>query len=116
MPAKEAPITGKVRKKSSSGHTTIGRRRGVQGATTEINHYGELGTETSTFGQGDLKGGAVAEGAGEVPSTDGGSTAAAAAPPAPGAEVAAGKLSAKSDQTRRSSGSRHPGLKPRARS
>lgn len=93
MPAKEAPITGKVRKKSSSGHTTIGRRRGVQGATTEINHYGELGTETSTFGQGDLKGSDVTEGAGESPSTDGVPTAEPAAPPAPGAQVAPRKRS-----------------------
>ena len=70
MGAKEAPIRGKVRKKSSSGLTTIGRRRGVQGGTTEINHFGELGTEATTFGQGDLKGSAKAVRTHDMPRTD----------------------------------------------
>lgn len=58
MSAHEAPVTGKFQKKSSSGLTTIGSRRGGHGATTEINHYGELGTDATTFGQGDLAGSA----------------------------------------------------------
>lgn len=67
MSAREAPITGKVHKKSSSGLTTIGGRRGGHGATTEINHFGELGTEASTFGQGDLAGSADASAIGDRP-------------------------------------------------